>query len=191
MVKTVGTVNEIQTEAELSHFGRSIPNIPHTKHLNKVMIHVSAEDGSEYLGSQDDMVEMFPQEDEFDQNDDDLGVTEAVTTPILDGSNLVENKKRKLTQADLESDPAIQRMLDAMVEKKLQAALNKQNKGGTGKIDKVTDNMDNQTNNLAMQINTPVSNKRQNVPPLVKSPSDTTVYAPALKKTPVGLLKPF
>ena len=71
------------------------------KHIDKVMVHVSAGEDLDY---NDDMVEMYPSEDDFDQNE------ETVVTPVE------PVKKGRITEEDLASDPGIQRMLDALVE---------------------------------------------------------------------------
>ena len=121
---------------------------------------------------------MYPQEDEFDQNDNDdlteTGVaTEIVTTPV-------SGKKPRLTQEDLESDPAIQKMVDAMVERKLKVALEEgrtRNLSGTG----MSVNRNTELNRTTPRNSFNVNKENRN---MVKSPSDMTIYAAALKKTP-------
>ena len=68
-----------------------------------------------------------------------------------------------------EDDPRLQRMIDNLVEKKVQAAL----KGQSGMVN-LSENRQYQTKQV-----TPKPIRVQNK---VKSPSDTTIYAPALAK---------
>ena len=120
---------------------------------------------------------MFPPEDKFDDdNMDTATVIETLSSPVGDGSPINHNdgnskRKAKLTQQDLEENPVIQRMLHAMVERKLKEALESQNKG------------DQKNQNKVLQ-ETPKSKDGKKRGQVLKSPSDTTIYAAVLKLVP-------
>ena len=105
----------------------------------------------------------------FSYSVDEQGSESEVTFP----------RKKQMVQLD-ENDPALQKLVNKLVNEKLQIALSasRNTKDGTGKTAGLNTNMNLISDSIGSTPKTPrmvVANK-------VKSPSDTTIYAPALNR---------
>ena len=133
--------------------------------------------------------ENFPMEEEFDSEDEilqDQGQSPTVTNADVPDCEIefrIPRQRSSVTKEDLVNDPGLNEVVNRLVEEKVKLALQAKGMDEIESVDPQT--MEQTSEQLLAQLNnnssTPVRNKAVGRS-MVKSPSDTTLYTPALSR---------